>query len=108
MPQGDIGLTFLKLLLYRKFTFLFLGFFYVCSPPFIYSSHNVVINNLSLTDWRSAVIFPLYKGKGERTECKNYRGISLLSVVRKIYAGILVDRVCRVAGGLIDNEQGVV
>ena len=31
-------------------------------------------------DWRS-VIFPLYKGKGERTECKNYRGISLLNVV---------------------------
>ena len=32
-------------------------------------------------DWRSAVIVPFYRGKGERTECKNYRGISLLSVV---------------------------
>ena len=46
-------------------------------------------------DWRSAVIVPLYKGKGKRTECGNYRGISLLSVVGKIYAGILVDRVLR-------------
>ena len=55
---------------------------------------------------RSAVIAPLCKGKGERTECKNYRGISLLSVVGKIYAGILVDRVCRVTGYLIDDEQG--
>ena len=27
-------------------------------------------------DWRSYVIVPLYKGKGERTECKNYRSIS--------------------------------
>ena len=44
-------------------------------------------------NWRSVVIVPLYKGKGERTECKNYRGISLLSMVRKIYAGILEDRV---------------
>ena len=26
--------------------------------------------------------------------------------LRKIYAGIVVDRVCRVAGGLIDDEQG--
>ena len=23
-------------------------------------------------DWRSALIVPLYKGKGERNECKNY------------------------------------
>ena len=29
-------------------------------------------------DWRSAVTVPLYKGKGKRTECKNYRGISLV------------------------------
>ena len=57
-------------------------------------------------DWRSAVIDLLYKGKGERTQCKSYRGISLLSVAGKIYAGILVDRVRRVTRGLIDDEQG--
>ena len=34
-----------------------------------------------LENWRSAVIVPLYKSKGERTECKNSRGISLLNVV---------------------------
>ena len=55
-------------------------------------------------DCMSAVIVPLYKGKGERTECKNYRGISL-SVGGKIYAGILVDRVRRVTGDLIDDEE---
>ena len=49
---------------------------------------------------------PLHKGKGEKTECKNDSGISLLGVVGKIYAGILVDRVHRVTGGLIDDEQG--
>ena len=54
--------------------------------------------------WRSAVIVSLYKGKGERTECRNNRGISLLSVVGKIYVGILVDRVHRVTDGLIDDE----
>ena len=42
-------------------------------------------------DWRSVVIVILYSGKGERTECKYYRGISLISVVGKIYAGILID-----------------
>ena len=45
-------------------------------------------------DWRSAVIVSMYKGKRKRTECRNYRGISLLSVAGKIYARILVDRVC--------------
>ena len=57
-------------------------------------------------DWRSSVIVPLYKGKGEKTECKNYRGISLLIVVGKIYVRILVDRVRRVTGDLNEDEQG--
>ena len=39
-------------------------------------------------EWIYAVIVPLYKVKGEWTECKNYRGTSLLGVVEKIYAGI--------------------
>ena len=34
-------------------------------------------------DWRSAVIVPLCKVKGERTECSNYRCTSFLSVVGK-------------------------
>ena len=37
------------------------------------------------------MIVPLYKGKEEINECKNYIGISLLSVAGKIYAGILVE-----------------
>ena len=56
-------------------------------------------------DWRYAVIVSLYKAKGERNECKNSRGISL-SVVGNIYARILIGRVRRVTGGLIDDEQG--
>ena len=42
--------------------------------------------------WRFAVTVPLYKDKGERTEFKNYRCITLLSVVGKIHAGILIDK----------------
>ena len=57
-------------------------------------------------DWRSAMIVLMYKGNGQRNECKNYRGISSLSVVGKIYMGILVDTVRRATGGLIDDEQG--
>ena len=52
------------------------------------------------------MIVPLCKGKGDRTECKNYRGITLLSVVGKIYAGILMNSVRRVIEDLIIDEQG--
>ena len=51
------------------------------------------------------MIVPLYKGKRDSIEYKNYRGISLYSVAGKKYAGILVDRVRRVTGGLFDDEQ---
>ena len=47
------------------------------------------------------MIAPMYKSEGGRTKCNNYRDIILFSVVGKIYAGILVDRVCRV----IEDEQ---
>ena len=57
-------------------------------------------------DWRSTVIAPLYKGKGKRTECSICKSISLLSVVGKIYAAILVEKVCKVTEVLIDNDQG--
>ena len=46
----------------------------------------MVFESVVPEDWRSAVVVPLYKGKGEGTECKNYRWISLLSVVGKISA----------------------
>ena len=58
-----------------------------------------------MEDWSSAAIVPLYKGKEKRTECSNYRAISL-SVVGKIYARTLIDRVCIVTEGLVDYEKG--
>ena len=56
-------------------------------------------------EWKSACIVPLYKGKGERSECANYRGISLLSVVGKVYGGILIDRIRSSVDRAIGEEQ---
>ena len=36
-------------------------------------------------DWKKACTVPLYQGKGDIRECGSYRGISLLSVVGKVY-----------------------
>ena len=41
--------------------------------------------------WKDANIVTIYK-KGDRTECGNYRGISLLSAAGKIFARILLNR----------------
>ena len=44
-------------------------------------------------DWRGACIVLLYKGKGDKYESSHSRGISLLSVVGKLYATVLIKRV---------------
>ena len=44
-------------------------------------------------DWRGACIVPLSKGMGDKSECSNSRGISLLSVVGKLYGRVLIVRV---------------
>ena len=32
----------------------------------------------------------LYKNKGDRSDCNNYRGMVLSSIVRKVYAGVVL------------------
>ena len=38
------------------------------------------------------MIITLYKNKGEKADCSNYRGITLLSVAGKVLARILLNR----------------
>ena len=40
-------------------------------------------------DRRGACIVHLYKGNGDKCECSNSRGISLLSVVGKLFARVI-------------------
>ncbi|XP_063595337.1 uncharacterized protein LOC134772300 [Penaeus indicus] len=47
-------------------------------------------------DMRDAKIVTLYKNKGERNDCNNYRGISLLSIVGKVILARLQKLVKRV------------
>ena len=44
-------------------------------------------------DWRGAFIVPPYKWKGDKCECNNLRGISLLSVVGTLFGRVLIKRV---------------
>jgi len=43
-------------------------------------------------DFPDAVIVTLYKNKGEKSDCSNYRGITILSIAGKILARVLLNR----------------
>ena len=50
--------------------------------------HAVVTN-----DWKYAIISPLLKGKGARDELDNYRGISILQVIAKLFEQVLCSHI---------------
>jgi hypothetical protein len=57
-------------------------------------------------EWRSAIIVPLFKGKGDKKEYKNYRGISLLSMPGKEYGRVIIEIVRLITETQIRDEEG--
>jgi sorting nexin-29 len=57
--------------------------------------HNIVTDawerELLPAEWEKGIICLIYK-KGDRLRCENYRGITLLSTVYKIFSKILCER----------------
>ena len=49
---------------------------------------------------------PVYRGKGVRRDCVNYRGISILSIPGKIYGKVLISRVIGNTKEQVAEEQG--
>jgi len=56
-------------------------------------------------DMRDATIVTLYRNKGERSDCSNYRGISLLSIVGKVYARVILTRLQKLAERIYPESQ---
>ena len=56
-------------------------------------------------DMRDSVICTLYKNKGDRSDCNNHRGISLLSIVGKCFARIVLKRLQKVAEQVYPESQ---
>ena len=44
-------------------------------------------------EWHQGIIIPPYKGKGSRSDCRSYRGITLLSVPGKVFSHVLLARI---------------
>ena len=56
-------------------------------------------------DMRDAKVVTLYKNKGERIDCNNYIGISLISVIGKTFAWVLLIRLQKVAERIFPESQ---
>ena len=56
-------------------------------------------------EWKESIIVPSYT-KGDKTDCNNYRGISLLSTTCKILSNILLSRLIPYAEEVKGDRQG--
>jgi hypothetical protein len=75
----------------------------ICSE--IHKLINSVWNKEELPEqWKESISVPIYK-KGDKTDCSNYRGISLLSTRYKILSNILLTRLTPHAEEIIGDHQ---
>jgi hypothetical protein len=71
----------------------------------IHNLINSVWNKEELPDqWKESIIVPIHK-KGDKTDCNNYRGISLLSTSYKIMSNILLSRLSPYIYEIIGDYQ---
>ena len=67
-------------------------------PDLLAESLTVIFNQSLITgifpnEWKSARVTPLYKNSGKRTEPTNYRPISVIPVVAKVFERIIYDQI---------------
>ena len=56
-------------------------------------------------DLKNSTIVNIFKNKGDRATCGNYRGISLLSIAGKILSRVLLNRLLPVAETFLPESQ---
>ena len=70
--------------------------------------HKLIISILNKEElpeeWKELIIIPIYK-KGDKTDCSNYTGISLLTTMYKILSNIMLSRLAPYAEEIIGDHQ---
>lgn len=56
------------------------------------------------SEWKEAIVVPILK-KGDKQDCKNYRGISLLNTTYKVFSKILQKRLDPYTNSIIEEHQ---
>jgi exonuclease III len=80
-----------------------------CKGPLLQPLYELLLQcwreNSVPQDMRDAKIITLYKNKGERSDCNNYRGISLLCIVGKVFARVILTRLQTLAENIYPESQ---
>jgi len=70
--------------------------------------HKLIISTWNMEElpeeWKESINVPINK-KGDKTDCSNYRGISLLPTTYKILSNILLSRLTPYAEEIIGDDQ---
>ena len=56
-------------------------------------------------DWSLSILIRLFKNKGDKKLCDNYRGISLLPVTSKLFSRVILNRIQYVVDSQLLKEQ---
>ncbi len=74
--------------------------------PFYVQLFNGILNTGDIPDsWLMGKIIPIFKNNGSETDPSNYRGITLLSCLGKVFTSIINDRLAEVVQ-LNENQAG--
>ena len=55
--------------------------------------NNCLTSGIIPDEWKTAVVTPLYKNKGNKSDVNNYRGISVLPPVSKIFERLIASQI---------------
>ena len=77
-------------------------------PDALVAFHDVLLTvweEMMPDDFSDALIVALYKKRGSKSHCGNYRGISLLLVAGKIFARVILNRLITVSEQTFPEAQ---
>ena len=63
-------------------------------PLYVLLFNKILDSGVIPEDWVLGLIVPIYKKKGDKRDCDNYRGITLLSCLGKLFTNVLNERLC--------------
>ena len=63
------------------------------APLILKLFNKCIISGIIPDEWKCAIVIPLYKNKGNKQDMNNYRGISILPIIVKIFERILSKQI---------------